>query len=394
MTVKKIIFFCSTPLTDRDFKRFGGDILKKNGFEVWFYDFSPIIYPKLHQNCTFPDLHKGREYIPLSNMKEALKTISEIPPDSFIVALLWYGPATYKIFKALSKTSFLYCVVAPTAYPVAKEKGSKGIFKLMKRVFPLNIDKVKKVFYNPKFASLLGIRSPNFCLVPSELFFERYKVKYLIGENTETLWAHPLDYNIYLEKSAEEVKTTYNQSVFLEQLAPMFQGDALALGYQFSTTVENYYPSMCKFFDHIEKQFENKVEIAAHPKSNHPPCPEYYGGRKTPRGMTFEILKNSKLVIAHYSTAIHFAILLKKPILFITTSEQEHDKIISPSIKAFAHSLGKTVINIDEPLNINWEKELYVDEKIYNDYINRYIKKRGSEELNSWQILANRLKRL
>ena len=61
-------------------------------------------------------------------------------------------------------------------------------------------------------------------------------------------------------------------------------------------------------------------------------------------------------------------------------------------INAFADSLGKTVINVDEPLNIDWEKELHVDEKIYDDCVDKYIKKRGSAKLNTWQILADYLK--
>ena len=97
-------------------------------------------------------------------------------------------------------------------------------------------------------------------------------------------------------------------------------------------------------------------------------------------------------MVNHLSNAIQFAILLKKPIVFITTRELKNDSRLSSLIKSFAHSIGKTIINIDEPFSIDWEKELYVDEKLYDDYINHYIKKRGSEELNTWQILANRLK--
>jgi len=104
------------------------------------------------------------------------------------------------------------------------------------------------------------------------------------------------------------------------------------------------------------------------------------------------MIKNSRFVVNLWGSAIQFAILLKKPIVFITTRELKNDTRLSSVIKAFAHSIGKTIINIDEPFTIDWEKELYVDEKLYDDYINRYIKKRGSEELNTWQILANRLK--
>ncbi|MEK9627548.1 MAG: hypothetical protein VW455_00855 [Nitrospinota bacterium] len=164
------------------------------------------------------------------------------------------------------------------------------------------------------------------------------------------------------------------------------------MGFKHPLTVEKYFPSICRFFDFVEKQLNIKVKIAAHPKSNHPTYPDYYGNRETLSGATFGMIKNSSLVISQGSTAIQFAILLKKPIFFLTTNELEKDPIFSSDIKAFANSLGKEPINIDEPFFVDWEKELLVDEKVYDEYINIYIKKRGTEELNTWQILANQLK--
>jgi hypothetical protein len=96
-------------------------------------------------------------------------------------------------------------------------------------------------------------------------------------------------------------------------------------------------------------------------------------------------------VITHSSVAFQFAVLLKKPVVFLTTAELEKDKIFSENIKAWANSIEKKPINIDESLTMDWKKELYVDEKIYSDYTELYIKRKGTKELNIWQILANRL---
>jgi hypothetical protein len=392
MKVNRIVFFCSTPFTKRDFKRFGEDILEENGFEVWFYDFSPIVFPKLYESCTFPDLFKPQNHFLFLTEGEALKAISEIPSDSLIINLLGFDSGSFKFFKAISKARIPYCVLAPNSIPVGQEKRPLGILKFMKKLFSLNMGSLKKIIYRPQFAPLLGIQRPEYCIVASEYSLEKNRIRYFIDKNTEILWAHPLDYDIYLESSDEEVKIPIENRVFLEPLQPMFRGDVLAMDYKIFTTVENYYPSLCKFFDHIEKQIDTKVEIAAHPKSDHPPNPEYYGRRKVLRGNTFEMLKNSKFIMAHMSNAIQLGILLKKPILFLTTRELKQDKRLSSMIKAFADSIGKTVINIDEPLNIDWEKELYVDEKIYDDCIDTYIKKKGSEKLNTWQILSNRLR--
>jgi hypothetical protein len=54
---------------------------------------------------------------------------------------------------------------------------------------------------------------------------------------------------------------------------------------------------------------------------------------------------------------------------------------------------GKTPIDVDKlPYSINWQRELLVNERLYSSYQQQYIKKADSKKINSWQILANRLK--
>ena len=106
------------------------------------------------------------------------------------------------------------------------------------------------------------------------------------------------------------------------------------------------------------------------------------------------MIENSRFVISQVSTAFQFAVLLKKPVIFFTTDELKDDKIFSSYIKAYSQSIEKKPINIDESLDMDWEKELYVDEKLYEDYKELYIKKKGTEESNTWEILTNRMKQL
>ena len=136
-----------------------------------------------------------------------------------------------------------------------------------------------------------------------------------------------------------------------------------------------------------------KVVIAAHPKSNHEEYPDYFGKRQTFKAQTHKLVKKAKLVIAHASTVLNLIVLEKKPVLFITTAEYEVDLEYSKRMRLMAAPLGKTCINIDtEPCPIDWGKELVVDMELYSNYERNYIKKENSEQLNTWQIMANRLK--
>jgi hypothetical protein len=92
-------------------------------------------------------------------------------------------------------------------------------------------------------------------------------------------------------------------------------------------------------------------------------------------------------------TSINFAVLFHKPIIFITKDilKNSWDGLY---IDLMATQFGKTPINIDDMQSINWEKELLINEKTYEDYKNSYIKKAGSDELPFWQIFANHIKNI
>ena len=72
---------------------------------------------------------------------------------------------------------------------------------------------------------------------------------------------------------------------------------------------------------------------------------------------------------------------------------EENDISSFRALKLTAAKFGKTPIDVDQfPYSIDWQKELLVDESFYSSYVQQYVKKANSEKLNSWQILANRLK--
>jgi len=86
---------------------------------------------------------------------------------------------------------------------------------------------------------------------------------------------------------------------------------------------------------------------------------------------------------------------LKKNQFFGTTDGSEPDVSTSRDLKVTATTFGKTPVDIDKlPYSIDWQRELLVNEKFYSSYVHHYVKKTNSEKLNSWQILANRLKNL
>ena len=132
--------------------------------------------------------------------------------------------------------------------------------------------------------------------------------------------------------------------------------------------------------------------IAAHPRSHYDKLPNSFDGRKCIRGETIRMVKESRLVLAHSSTALNFANLLHKPVVFLTSSKL-NKSFEGPYIREMAECFGKRPIFMDGNNNIDWNFELTVSKSHYDNYRHAYIKTDHSEDLPFWQIVANRLKK-
>ena len=110
--IKKIVFFNFYPfIKSLHYKRFGVEILKDNGFEVWIYDFSPIVFPALHNNV----IHRiekiiSEDYFLFHDEKKAIQAIYELGEDCFVVIMGYYQLQTFKTYRALSKANIPYAV--------------------------------------------------------------------------------------------------------------------------------------------------------------------------------------------------------------------------------------------------------------------------------------------
>jgi len=242
----------------------------------------------------------------------------------------------------------------------------------------------------PKY--LFGVQPPAFILAGGSQAIVTYKPP--IGKNTKIIWAHTLDYDLYLEDLQKPSVNEYKikkYAVFIDGYWP-FYPDYVRMNVKAPVTPENYYPLLCDFFSDIERKTGFEIIIAAHPRSNYEDHPDYFKGRKTIRGKTRDLIRNSEFVLMHYSTSVNFAILYKKPVIFFTTNEMEKFTIDANYIRAYSSELNKKFINISKSFGINWEKELNIDENSYNDYREKYIKKRNTKDKFFWQIVADEIR--
>ena len=213
--------------------------------------------------------------------------------------------------------------------------------------------------------------------------------------------SHAFDYDIYLQqKNQNSAKKHDNYAVFLE--VALNHPDSEILGHRHTSnrhmnapkeTDDTYYPALRSFFDDFEKRMGMRVIIALGPRIIlSKDIVRKFGGREVISNDSSRLVKNSKMVIAHHTTSINFAVLWRIPLLMITTTL--FDRADYFTMRSFDDIFKTKRINI----NKSYKNQDYT--KISRDVVAQYdfykenlIKTKNSPKINSAKILIKGLKK-
>ena len=149
-------------------------------------------------------------------------------------------------------------------------------------------------------------------------------------------------------------------------------------------TEAQYYNPITKFLKTFVSITDLDINIAQHPKQIE--NKNFYNYGKLHKGKTFELVKDSKFIIVQDSTAINFAVMFYKPILFITSDNftERHIRWINLLAKYFK----KKPFNVTKEsfTKARYNLENKVDHKIYDKFIADYISCKKSN-LTSYEII-------
>jgi hypothetical protein len=117
-----------------------------------------------------------------------------------------------------------------------------------------------------------------------------------------------------------------------------------------------------------------------------------FGKRELISGKSAELVKGAKLVLAHDSTAINFAVLWGIPLLILTTNQLE--RRIYYCMEALDQSLKTSRININNSYdNIDFLEIAREPIPQYNHFVEKIIKVNNSSVQNSAEILIKGLEK-
>lgn len=385
--IERIILIIEARFTLRDYNRFGIEVLQKNGFKVEVWELSPILRQEYFKKYTPPDAFSYDGFFLFKDKRDAYDKLANLSSRDFIISIVGYSVNTLWVYRALNKSSAKYAVFYVDSVPVPVSNENRLLILARKIAGIRYLETWKRLFMKLPLR-LLGTKPASLILTDGDNRFNYNS--YSANKNAEILHIHALDYDLYLrEKDKPYVEKPI--VVYIDIFLPLHP-DYMITNEEVPIAVDKYYALLNKLFEFVEKKTGFEIVIAAHPRSYYEKLPDYFNGRKCIKGNTVGLIKECRFVISQASTAVNFANLFYKPVIFITASDFENTWEIH-NTREMAKCFGKKPVFMERPEEINFEEEMKVNKDNYDAYRENYIKKSGSEELPFWQVVANRLKK-
>ena len=153
-----------------------------------------------------------------------------------------------------------------------------------------------------------------------------------------------------------------------------------------------YYRSLNRFFGLLESEYGIRVVIAAHPRSDHDSAT--FEGRQVLRLVTADLVKDAEFVLSHTSTAMSYAVLNAKPLVFIYTEAMAavYQRLFIREMRTYADYLDAPIYNIDEVSSARQVAVKRVNLRRYERYKYDFLTSRQSENMPTQEIFWREIK--
>jgi len=228
-------------------------------------------------------------------------------------------------------------------------------------------------------------------LVAGEHWLKHVEQKKPASNQIKMVFGHSHDYsnNLLCELRPSAFALPQKKAaVYLDGAGPMHGNDGIHLGRKVYYTSEIWYPALTRFLDQIEDQSGVQIVIAGHYKTTHPAIAPCFGNRSVYYGKTRELVRNSEFVITRMSASVAYAVMFKKPIIFLYSNQLKEGYQDMQDMREMAEMFGNEQVNIDEPPN-HIGYLLKIDEERYLNYEKVCLTSSKSNRANVQVILED-----
>ncbi len=363
-------------LTDKVKRDWFLDKLLNLGYYIEFWDLSALIFPNKDEN-NIVDGVRIRELKNFRDLYELLNNYDNRKALYVVIIPLYYE--ALKVYRLLKKTSIFSIFFLWGEAPSLTR--NKNIINKIRSYSLLHKNKIStfKQFYKRLITKInIKLNLPkrhDICFFAGDVCR-----KYATGKNNYGI--NLCDYDQILTDDSERT-ITGDYAVFLDiNRAHNIDVD---IGNLLRINSKEYIEQLNAFFKRFEKYYKLDVVIASHPTSKY--SKDTFDSRKIIPMKTSNLVKFSKHVLLHHSTALSYAIIYKKPITFFVTKEMSnhYDHHIS---RLLSNYLSRQLIVLNE--NYSFES-IPIYERLYDKYKYNYIVSKETESVASFDLVQQKI---
>ncbi len=398
---KKIIFIQSFKFLDFHYKQYEIENLRKY-FEVECHDLTLIKNKKIEFHYRY--LKNNFKIEKFSNFKLWEKKIFENLDkynDNLIIFFLHF-PTTFfelNIYWKLIRKKTNVCVFSFNNMIALNQNQNLNIYEIISYKIIRLLTRPKQIINHKKISLINFVLKRISKYVYPKYIFVNSKKDYLINKkswiNSKVLRFHSWDgsqfINFRKKKNSNKKKiATYVSAFSLKSVSDSANYNTIR-----KENSKKVLKSLNNFFNYLEKNLSFKIKIAKHPREEDNLNSPIYKNKKrfASKYLTSKLIYDSNLVITTMSTAISFAALFKKPILFIITNEHYKNISLIQYTKNISNYFKSDLINIDLKKNfkINLNLSNYTSSK-YKNFKKDYLVYEKFKNLSNSQLLIKLLK--
>jgi hypothetical protein len=376
MTTHKVIYVSFVRLTDKVAADWHIDYLIERGVCVEYWDVVSLVREEhAERRAIVPG------YLRVLRSFDELEALLRLPDNraAFYVMLISYAGRFTRIFRLLSKYNCRMVRFASGALP--EDPGYSW-------------RKIAAWLLTPgRFASELCGRVKASALRKLKLV-KPFAITFAAGDasmanNTDTVKVVPInffDYDLFVKAKADGARRLVpgRYAVFLDSNLP-YHSDFALCGYQQVEPV-GYYRSLNRFFGLLERDCGVSVVIAAHPRADYDNAT--FQNRQIHRLVTAELVRDAEFVLSHASTAMSFAVLNVKPLVFIYTdgmaAAYQHSYL--RAMRCYADYLDAPIYNVDEMSDARQVATRQISLSRYERYKYTFLTSPQSESTSTQEI--------
>ena len=347
----KIVYLVGGPLTKRWLSYYCVDEMAVD-FDVEFWDIAALL-PDGYDVSAIEERVYERTILSMDELRQNLKRLSK---DTLLVNEIGLVPSHYEVLKMVASyipngividfwTYNMWDIWNKSQAPTSQKGIKQYLYQFDAIWYISKLLHCRSMVDVRDLRKALQIRKENRHIMTEEENCKRlFKIYEMTYKPFQQYTINHPDYEKYLQVRYQKDRLD-KYIVFIADDYPYHPETIIRPGYDREEVSKQYYASLNRFFDKVEKTYACKVVIAEHPSARWVHNP--FDGREMVFFKTAELVRDSYAVCLHCSCAFSFAALFDKPVAILYNQALEANDPMRLETPLMAQAIRGRMVDID-----------------------------------------------